>query len=1201
MSALGRLVASVVLDTAEFTGGSDKAQFEAAKMATTVDRHLRGMESRAKATMAGIGATLAAGFSVAVLDQMVKETVKAAAALDDMSEKTGATVETLSGMVEVAKIGGHEIGLLEASMTKLAKGGEGSQRALTALGISARDASGRLKDTGTLTQEIAHGLAAYADGTGKAAIAQDLFGKSGAQLLPYLKDLAGAGKLVVKTTTEQAAAAEQYEKTLNKLAIAKGDLVRTVVTELVPVLQTVADMLLKSKTSADGTLASVQGLAGDGSIQRWGESVAYAGAFVIDIFRGVSTAVQVVGQAIAGSAQMAVALAEGVAGGALNGNLSAAYTTGVKIAALQADTRTQMQDILTSHKSIRFELDAQFAKQREINALVAKYAGAEFKDARDLRKPKDLDYTNAASPKSAVAVTLKSDLANIDKLLDQIMAKESGFEAGFGDKMATLFLAMASGRISVVQFTEAQAALIRQQPVMVKAVEAETRAREEAARALDKFIDGQVRANDQIRDQIAELQTQVDTFGMSRSATLEYAAAQLEAEAATLTLDEATQAQIDLLKERAALLRSMAGKTAEVESLKQQAGLWDSLSSAAGNFFSDLAMNGRSAFDNLRQSLKSFAADIIAFFAKRWVLQMVAGAGMGGASTAASASLTSMNATPMGTMFGGTAGTAFGLSAAAGGLGGYFGARAMGAGDRGQQVGGASGATLAMIGMAVAGPVGAAVGALLGAVIGKFTDPNGLAQRTGHFGSDINGGFTPGYSYSGALGQFGIGDTHWFGDDQAQQIKDFIGGMKGLDDGLAQYLTTDELNRAKEALLGAKQYGFGIEHSDGAAALGQILSDHINAVFQAIDPALSKFLDGFSGTGDELAIFATDLLGVRNALLSTDIPGLTLDGVIAMKAAGESLGQTLMRVVDAFASASNDILSSADKISGGKLGVILRANAQDSAASAWNAIWGGGETNAQTIANVQQYSGNLQVLQSMMDAAFIKGGQPALTALQNLFAAVAANTDATASSTTATNGLAIAYAGGPDAQYWADLAATQQHLADVLGAQANLASYLRGSLLSDNSPLDPMAKYRESQAQYQSMLGLAQGGNLDAMAGLGGARDQFLQFSRMVNASNGQYNTDFFGTYNDVAGLTGGQIRPYTAADATANTQTLVTALAANTAQTQQVVQAVAAMANAVIENAINNTADTKAVLVESANALNKIAANGGSLVSSGL
>ena len=163
-------------------------------------------------------------------------------------------------------------------------------------------------------------------------------------------------------------------------------------------------------------------------------------------------------------------------------------------------------------------------------------------------------------------------------------------------------------------------------------------------------------------------------------------------------------------------------------------------------------------------------------------------------------------------------------------------------------------------------------------------------------------------------------------------------------------------------------------------------------------------------------------------------------------------------------------------------------------------------------------------------------------------------------------------------------------------AIGGLASYLRGSLLGDLSPLSPQARYAEAKKQFNDNLTLAQGGNIDAISSFGSYRDQFLSASRAVNASSGQYNTDFFGSFNAGAALTGGAVRPYTAADANVNTSAIVAAIAA-TASGQQVTNTI--LVDYLNELAQGNTSQNSSKIVELLGMLNdRVRINGGALTS---
>lgn len=72
---------------------------------------------------------------------------------------------------------------------------------------------------------------------------------------------------------------------------------------------------------------------------------------------------------------------------------------------------------------------------------------------------------------------------------------------------------------------------------------------------------------------------------------------------------------------RAEIEAHLALQAVQVESVA----MWTKVSSIAGNFFADLILNGKSAFKKLGDEVKAFAAQILALFAQRYVLQMVAG------------------------------------------------------------------------------------------------------------------------------------------------------------------------------------------------------------------------------------------------------------------------------------------------------------------------------------------------------------------------------------------------------------------------------------------------------------------------------------------------------------------------------------------------------------------------------------------------
>ena len=147
--------------------------------------------------------------------------------------------------------------------------------------------------------------------------------------------------------------------------------------------------------------------------------------------------------------------------------------------------------------------------------------------------------------------------------------------------------------------------------------------------------------------------------------------------------------------------------------------------------------------------------------------------------------------------------------------------------------------------------------------------------------------------------------------------------------------------------------------------------------------------------------------------------------------------------------------------------------------------------------------------------------------------------------------------------------------------------------MSSLSPLTPLQRYQEARRQYEANLVNARANDINAISNFGALRDAFLEASRIINGSNGQYNTDFFGSFNEGASLTAGAVRPYTAADGIANTAQLAAVIAEGNAYQRDVSIAVADVGRAMIENADENSVETNKKLQATVDVLERISSGG--------
>lgn len=207
-----------------------------------------------KGALAGLGAALTVG----ALTRMVTATLDGADAMAKLSQSTGVAVETLTAYRHAANLSGTSIegvaeGLnrLAMNMAATARGTGQAKAAFAALGIAATDADGSLRQTDAVLMDIADRFAAMEDGTAKSALAMELFGRSGTQLIPLLNQGAAglqamkdeAARLGLVLDAEAAAAAERVNDNLTRMQGALQGARNGLVLGLLPTLENLSDML----------------------------------------------------------------------------------------------------------------------------------------------------------------------------------------------------------------------------------------------------------------------------------------------------------------------------------------------------------------------------------------------------------------------------------------------------------------------------------------------------------------------------------------------------------------------------------------------------------------------------------------------------------------------------------------------------------------------------------------------------------------------------------------------------------------------------------------------------------------------------------------------------------------------------------------------------------------------------------------------
>lgn len=283
---IGTLTIDLKANTASFSQSMDKMSQLSAKTATDIKRSLDKIATAGIAMAAAVaGAT--AGLVLHALDS--------ADAMDKLAQATGTTTETLSKLQYAASLSNVENAQLAKGLELLSRNAfaaangnaELSKIFGTALKVNVRDANGHLKDSGVLLSELAVRFAGYADGASKTALAQKVFGKSGAELIPMLNQY-GSEQAKVNKEAEQfglilgsktAALAAEAHDNLDRLhAVVKG-LGFSLLGATLPALSSLIQKLIDVAKNADiPALAKSFGEHVANAVHTLGDALAFATA-----------------------------------------------------------------------------------------------------------------------------------------------------------------------------------------------------------------------------------------------------------------------------------------------------------------------------------------------------------------------------------------------------------------------------------------------------------------------------------------------------------------------------------------------------------------------------------------------------------------------------------------------------------------------------------------------------------------------------------------------------------------------------------------------------------------------------------------------------------------------------------------------------------------------------------------------------------
>jgi hypothetical protein len=275
--AAGSIVVDLLMKTGSFETDTKRAEKRSKEMAREIDKAFKVVGLAA----AAVGAAFVA---------MTKSVINSADEVAKASRSIGISTESLSALQYAAELSGVSADELTQAMGRLNKGAADGNKAFDAMGISVRDAQGNLKATDALLKEVSDKFASYADGAEKSALAQELFGRSGAQMISFLNSGSRgldemrqeAERLGIVIDSELAKNAEIFNDNLTKMKLALNGVATNVANSVLPIL---VELTNKINDSKDG-MGALQ-VASSG-VKIAFEAIVILGANVAFVFNGIA-------------------------------------------------------------------------------------------------------------------------------------------------------------------------------------------------------------------------------------------------------------------------------------------------------------------------------------------------------------------------------------------------------------------------------------------------------------------------------------------------------------------------------------------------------------------------------------------------------------------------------------------------------------------------------------------------------------------------------------------------------------------------------------------------------------------------------------------------------------------------------------------------------------------------------------------------
>lgn len=189
MTDLAKLVVKLEAESARLQKDLDKANNKLGRF----EKHAR-KSGMALKNMAKIGGAALVGLA-GTLTVLTKKSLDLADKIGKLSQSSGLSTETLSRLRYQSELTGSSFDEITKGVTRLQRSMYDAEQGLKTqsdafdkLGVSVTDNDGKLRDTEETMLDVADRFAQMENGAEKAALAQVLFGRAGAGMIPFLNN-----------------------------------------------------------------------------------------------------------------------------------------------------------------------------------------------------------------------------------------------------------------------------------------------------------------------------------------------------------------------------------------------------------------------------------------------------------------------------------------------------------------------------------------------------------------------------------------------------------------------------------------------------------------------------------------------------------------------------------------------------------------------------------------------------------------------------------------------------------------------------------------------------------------------------------------------------------------------------------------------------------------------------------------------------